>query len=65
MAHVAPIRISKSKTKTGRIVRLTIPKILVEDAEFPLNLREQVYIRIVPDGLLITHNSKGNGTWKV
>jgi hypothetical protein len=65
MAHVAPIRISNSKTKTGRIVRLTIPKILLEDAEFPLNLREQVYIRIVPDGLLITHNSKGNGTWKV
>jgi hypothetical protein len=65
MAHVAPIRITKSKTKTGKIVRLTIPKILVEDAEFPLNLREQVYIRIVPDGLLITHNSKGNGTWKV
>jgi len=64
MAHVAPIRISKSKTKTGKIVRLTIPKSLFEDAEFPLDLREQVYIRIVPDGLLITHNSKGNGTWK-
>jgi hypothetical protein len=65
MAHVAPIRISKSRTKTGKIVRLTIPKILLEDAEFPLDLKEQVYIRIVPDGLLITHNSKGNGTWKV
>jgi hypothetical protein len=65
MAHVAPIRISKSRTKTGKTVRLTIPKILLEDAEFPLDFREQVYIRIVPDGLLITHNSKGNGTWKV
>jgi hypothetical protein len=65
MAHVAPIRIRKSKTKTGKIVRLTIPKILLDDAEFPLDLREQVYIRIVPDGLLLTHNSKGNGTWKV
>jgi len=65
MAHVAPIRISKSKTNTGKIVRLTIPKVLLDDDEFPLNLGEQVYIRIVPDGLLITHNSKGNGTWKV
>ncbi|MGA8904165.1 MAG: hypothetical protein WB661_04065 [Candidatus Bathyarchaeia archaeon] len=65
MAHVAPIMIRKSKTKTGKIVRLTIPKILLDDAEFPLDLREQVYIRIVPDGLLLTHNSKGNGTWKV
>jgi hypothetical protein len=65
MAHVAPIRISKSKTKTGKIVRLTIPKILLEDAEFPLDLSEQIYIRIVPYGLLITHDSKRNGTWKV
>jgi hypothetical protein len=65
MAHVAPIRISKSKTKTGKIVRLTIPKILLEDAEFPLNLSEQIYIRIVPYGLLITHDSRRSGTWKV
>ena len=64
MAHVAPIRISKSKTNTGKIVRLTIPKVLLEDAEFPLNLSEQIYIRIVPYGLLITHESKRNSTWK-
>ena len=64
MAHVAPIRVSKSKTKTGKIVRLTIPKILLEDAEFPLDLSEQIYIRIVPYGLLITHESKRNSSWK-
>ena len=63
MAHVAPIRVSKSKTKTGKVVRLTIPKILLEDAEFPLNFSAQIYIRIVPYGLLITHD-KRNGTWK-
>jgi len=63
MAHVAPIRVSKSKTKTGKVVRLTIPKILLEDAEFPLNFSEKIYIRIVSYGLLIT-NDKRNGTWK-
>jgi hypothetical protein len=62
MADVAPVNISKSKTKTGKICRLTIPKILLEDEEFPLDLSKQVYIRIVRNGLLITHNS--NGTWE-
>jgi hypothetical protein len=58
VAHVAPVRVSKSRTKTGQICRLTIPKILLEDTEFPLDLGKQIYIRIVPNGLLITHNSK-------
>lgn len=65
MANVAPVRISKSATKTGRICRLTIPKILLEDDEFPLDLTRQIYIRIVRGGLLLTNNSDGNGTWKV
>lgn len=64
MADVAPVRISKSKTKTGRLCRLTIPKILLEDAEFPLDLSKQIYIRFVRGGLLLTNNSDGNGTWK-
>lgn len=57
MAQVAPIRISRSRTKTGKICRLTIPKILLEDDAFPLDLGKQIYIRIVRDGLLITHYS--------
>jgi hypothetical protein len=64
MANVAPVRISKSETKTGKICRVTIPKILLEDAEFPLDLSKQIYIRIVRGGLLLTNNSTGNGTWK-
>jgi hypothetical protein len=58
MAHVAPVKVTKSKTRTGHICRVTIPKILLEDDQFPLDLAKQIYIRIVPNGLLITHNSK-------
>jgi hypothetical protein len=63
MANVAPVRISKSNTKTGRVCRVTIPKILLEDDGFPLDMSKQIYIRIVRGGLLITNNSNGNGTW--
>lgn len=60
MARVAPVRVSRSTTSTGNVCRLTIPKVVIEDEAFPLDLGKQVYMRIVPDGLLITHKSNGD-----
>lgn len=51
-----PIDISISRTKTGEVYRLTIPKKIREDDHFPIDVRKQLYARIVRAGLLITND---------
>jgi hypothetical protein len=68
LGHLAPIRISMSKTLDGRILAPTISKMLLENDDFRLNVSKHIYIRIVPDGLLITHHERRGeapGAWIV
>ena len=60
MARIAPGTLSVVPTKDGDIYRVTIPQVIVKDEEFPLDRKRQLYIRIVKDGVLLTHRTDGD-----
>lgn len=60
MARIAPCRLVVTKTATGRTHRVTIPQAVVNESDFPLDPKEQLYARIVKDGILLTHKSDGD-----
>jgi hypothetical protein len=60
MARIAPGTLSVVETKDGEIYRVTIPQTIVKDEGFALDRKRQLYIRIVKDGVLLTHKSDGD-----
>lgn len=60
MARIAPCWLIVSETKTGHTNRVTIPQSIVQEKDFPLDPKRQLYARIVKDGVLLTHKSDGD-----
>jgi hypothetical protein len=60
MARIVPITLGETKTKTGKLYRVTLRQELVEDEAFPLDPKRQLYARIVRDGVLLTHKVNGD-----
>lgn len=60
MARIAPCKLGVTETNSGKVYRVTIPKDIINDKGFPLDPKQQLYARIVKDGLLLTHKSDGD-----
>ncbi len=59
MARIVPVRISKSKTRSGPIYRVILPKELRDDEDFPSNLlKQQAYWKIRGHEIVLTNSEK-------